>query len=265
MKIPQGRLSIVLTRQKEEKASKIVSQALQRNKNQAPGDQNRYHRYPKFLVKNRDLHRMEPSRRLLDRDNISHENLLRELPHSFPDDYKNYLRMSDVCFQQLLSAVGPFLQKQDTFMRKSITPEQFPDTPEEWLAIASEFQDLWNFPNCGGAIDGKHVRITPLADSGLYYYNYKGFFSIVLMAILNARYEFVLVDIGRNGRMSDEGVLDGTPFHTKLMNEQLHLPRNSQTVKAMNFVFVADEAFALHENLIKPYTQKKLEQTEKIF
>ncbi|XP_072275288.1 uncharacterized protein [Pyxicephalus adspersus] len=156
---------------------------------------------------------------LLDRDNISHENLLSELRHSFPDDYKNYLRMSDVCFQQLLSAVGPFLQKQDTFMRKSITPEQrliatlrylatgrslqdmkfstgispqamghiipetcaaiidclkdeymkFPDTPEEWLAIASEFQDLWNFPNCGGAIDGKHVRITPPADSGSYY------------------------------------------------------------------------------------------------
>ena len=65
---------------------------------------------------------------------------------------------------------------------------------EEWKATAKQFNDYWNFPNCGGAIDGKHVCITPPAKSDSFYYNYKGYFSIVLMAIMNAKYEIMFVD-----------------------------------------------------------------------
>lgn len=30
---------------------------------------------------------------------------------------------------------------------------------EEWLSIANDFEQLWNFNHCSGAIDGKHVVI----------------------------------------------------------------------------------------------------------
>ena len=35
----------------------------------------------------------------------------------------------------------------------------FLTSPEEWKCIAMEFYNEWSFPNCLGAIDGKHAMI----------------------------------------------------------------------------------------------------------
>ena len=34
-----------------------------------------------------------------------------------------------------------------------------PESINEWLNIANEFEENWNFPNCLGATDGKHVAM----------------------------------------------------------------------------------------------------------
>ena len=52
------------------------------------------------------------------------------------------------------------------------------------------------FPNCVGALDGKHILKRPPADSGSYYFNYKGTHSIILLVVVNADYEFVYIDVG---------------------------------------------------------------------
>lgn len=51
---------------------------------------------------------------------------------------------------------------------------QTPKTEEEWLHIAHQFEVKWNFPNCIGALDGKHINIKAPKHSGSLYYNYKG-------------------------------------------------------------------------------------------
>ena len=81
-----------------------------------------------------------------------------------------------------------------------------PKTEAQWRNIAKEFEDKWNFPNCIGALDGKHINMTCSRNSGSYYFNYKGFFSIVLMGLVDADYKFVYMDVGCNGRISDGGV-----------------------------------------------------------
>lgn len=75
----------------------------------------------------------------------------------------------------------------------------------EWKNNAQTFYDKWNFPNVIGAIDGKHVRIQCPLNSGSMYFNYKNFFSVVLLAIVDANYKYIAVDIGSYGRESDGG------------------------------------------------------------
>jgi hypothetical protein len=84
--------------------------------------------------------------------------------------------------------------------------------------------------------------------TGSYYYNYKKYFSIVLMAVVNSKYEFIMADAGINGRISDGGVLGNTAFGKALVNKLLPIPESGtlpNSEKKLPFVFAGDDAFAL--------------------
>ena len=63
-------------------------------------------------------------------------------------------------------------------------PFQVPSSIEEWNEVANSLKTKWNLPSCLGALDGKHIAIKAPEHSGSTFYNYKGFFSIVLLAQL---------------------------------------------------------------------------------
>lgn len=83
---------------------------------------------------------------------------------------------------------------------------RLPDTQEKWLKIEKGFKDRWNLPHCIGALDGKHVRIQNPNLAGSHYFNYKKFFSMVLLAVVDAEYRFTYIDVGAVGAESDGGV-----------------------------------------------------------
>jgi hypothetical protein len=140
-----------------------------------------------------------------------------------------------------------------------------PKTQSEWLQIARDFDSTRQFPNLGSAIDGKRVAIVQPPGSGSYFFNYMGYFSFVLLVIANSNLELIFVDVGKNGRVSDGGVIEDTAFHKKLLAKRLHLPNSKETAHRLPFVFVADEAFAVNEHLLKPFSRKELTYERKIF
>lgn len=127
---------------------------------------------------------------------------------------------------------------------------------------------MWQFNNCLGAIDGKHVVIKKPPNSGSYYYNYKGTFSVVLFAIVNANYEFIYVHTGTNGRVSDGGIWNQTGIYKRLVANTLNIPKETRLPGCsdpVSYVFIGDEAFPLMEHLMKPYPQRGITHDEKIF
>ena len=61
-----------------------------------------------------------------------------------------------------------------------------PSTEKEWLEMPKQFEEDWDMSHVIGCIDGKHIKVEYPKLRGTLYYNYKGFYSIVLMAICDA-------------------------------------------------------------------------------
>lgn len=136
------------------------------------------------------------------------------------------------------------------------------------MAIAQEFFVLWQFPHCLGALDGKHISFRPPRSDGSYYYNYKGAHSIVLLGIADANYKFIYVNVGCNGRISDGGVFRESTFAKTLSKNTLNFPPAEMLPgrdKAVPYVIVADDAFPHKDVIIKPYPQRGLTHSERIF
>ena len=94
------------------------------------------------------------------------------------------------------------------------------------------------------------------------FFNYKRIFSIVFVALVDADYKCTFVDVGYNGRISDGGVLQESHLQAALDNNSLGIPPATclpESNAPVTYVTVADEAFPLKQNLMKPFPAKSLQ------
>ena len=161
----------------------------------------------------------------------------------------------DIC-KAIYEAIAPIYLKK-------------PSSPEEWLQISQDFNDRWNLPHVVGALDGKHVRVVCPSRSGSLYRNYKGYFSMVLMAICDANYRFLMFDFGQYGSNNDSGVLLKSKMGQQLEQGQLQLPAATRLdgcdYDPLPYYFVGDEIFPLTTYLMRPYPGSSLTMSASVY
>ncbi|VEN39663.1 unnamed protein product [Callosobruchus maculatus] len=128
--------------------------------------------------------------------------------------------------------------------------------------------EKWNFPHCIGALNGRHICFSAPISSGSFYLNYKGTDSIILLGLVDAQYRFIYVNVGVNGRVSDGGVFGASLRSKKMRDGSLSLPEPQclpGRITKVPYAIVADEAFPLLTNLLKPFPQRSLSYENRIF
>ena len=133
-----------------------------------------------------------------------------------------------------------------------------PPNEQDWKDIRDGFYHKWDFPNCVGAIDGKHVEIMAPPNSGSLYYNYKGSFSIILLAVVDGDYRFRLIDVGGYGSNSDGGIFQHCTFGQRFLQDRLHFPADRPLPHhhigvSVPHCIVGDAAFPSKINLLRPF------------
>ena len=89
------------------------------------------------------------------------------------------------------------------------------------------------------------------------------------MAVFDAKYRFILVDIGDSGRQSDGSVYNNSQLGFAIENNISKIPKDSKisnnSQNILLYVFVADDAFGLKRHMMKPYAFKSLLTDKLVF
>jgi hypothetical protein len=91
---------------------------------------------------------------ILRRRQLGHSaNLLRELATECPHRYRNFMRMTENNFKELLSMLNPMLQRQDTNMRDAVPLHVKLEITLRYLASGDSFRTLaYDFRTCPSTI-----------------------------------------------------------------------------------------------------------------
>ena len=142
-----------------------------------------------------------------------------------------------------------------------------PTVPEDWKSIEEKFRNRWNVPHDVGALDGKHIAIRKPWKSGSEYFNYKGYFSLVLLALVDAEYKFLWVNVGVSGSSSDAQIFNCSKMKRRIENGTLGLPPPEPLGPGgsdLHYFLLGDDAFALMPWLVKLYSRTQLTREERI-
>ena len=236
------------------------------------------------------------SRRL---DYGHYDRLMRELEAEDVVSFRNFVRIDPTIFREVLQRVGPRIEKNDPWYRQSINPGCrlaitlcFLATGEKYRslmfgfrvahntisvivrqtckAILAEYGDeVLQCPRISDARQAcaKHVTIRCPKNVASHYCNYKGFHSVILLALVDAKYKFLWVDVGINCSSSDAQIFNVCDLRSGIVDDTLDIPDAEPLPgddRDMPYFLIGDDAISLRTWLMKLFSARGLPDEERI-
>ncbi|XP_060582188.1 uncharacterized protein LOC132738643 [Ruditapes philippinarum] len=120
--------------------------------------------------------------------------------------------------------------------------------PGKWREVSDRFIIKWNYPHACGALDGKHIPIKAPPKSGSLFHSYKGFFSMILLALADADYKFLWASVAEYGSASDCQVFNDSELRELMEGGELGFPYPEPLPglnENLSYFFLGHNAFPL--------------------
>lgn len=72
------------------------------------------------------------------------------------------------------------------------------------------------------------LRLCKNDGTGTHNYNYKGFNSIILIAVVDANYNFIMVDVGINGKANNVTAFNASGIGNAIKENSLNFPEDEE-------------------------------------
>ena len=152
---------------------------------------------------------------------------------------------------------------------KEAVSNKFPSTLDDFKDCLLDMEEMWQFPLAFSALDGCHIPIKMPRGGGhsaKEYHNFKNFYSVVLMGMVNAKMQFIWASVGCPGSNHDSIIFRSTSVYSKFMESNI-LPTFTKLIEGVKvpFMILADSAFPHLPWIQKPYTNAVLSEKQRYF
>lgn len=147
--------------------------------------------------------------------------------------------------------------------------KHMPKSEEEFKKKMMDMEELWQFPCCWSALDGCHIPIK-CPPRGLQlckeYYNFKNFYSIVVMGMVDSNYRFMWGTCGFPGNSHDAIILQSTQLWADIKEHEL-IPNIGKKIGEVLVppLVLGDSAFPFKTWLMKPYSNAVLTPKQRYY
>lgn len=128
-----------------------------------------------------------------------------------------------------------------------------PPRGKEWIPLADDFKELWNLPNCIGAVDAKLINLT--ASSASTSKKIKSKQNLIVLAVCDAKHMFTNIDIGLHNTQTDDTTWN-LEFYKQMLTGKIYLPTNEELPNSnINFPYymIGSSSFPLKTYIMRPY------------
>ena len=125
---------------------------------------------------------------------------------------------------------------------------------EELRKVVDGFEGRWGFPQCVGAIDCSHIPISATELNDTDYYNRKGWYSMIVQAIVDHNYLFRDICVGWPGSVHDARVFVNSAIYKITEGNILSGMDRTMDAYQVPLCIVSGSAYPIRTWLMKPFS-----------